>query len=312
MNNAEITHPLFRQAVEAIDAGEADTLAQLLESNPGLVRHRLEIPGEGYFGHPYLLWFIADNPIRVERLPSNIVAITRLIVEAVRKQAGESLQQQLDYTLGLVVTGRIPRDCGVQGELIDLLVDAGAVPGNGTGALAHGNPEAALRLIQRGGPLTLATAVGLGFAEDVERLLPGGDKEERQVAFVMAAFYGRADLSMRLIRADVDLNAFPGNQTGFHAHATALHQAVCSGSLAAVKVLVEAGADRTLKDRIYECTPLDWAEYLLRDEDIGKDGKERLGRIADYLRQEGREGQEGHGGEGGEARGGKGGAGQGG
>jgi hypothetical protein len=146
-------------------------------------------------------------------------------------------------------------------------------------------------LIQRGGPLTLATAVGLGFAEDVERLLSGADKEERQVAFVMAAFCDRADLLMRLIRSDVDLNAFPGNQTGFHAHATALHQAVSSGSMAAVKILVEAGADLTLRDRIYEGTPLDWAEYLLRDEDIGKDGKERLGRIADYLRHEGQGGE---------------------
>ena len=46
-----------------------------------------------------------------------------------------------------------------------------------------------------------------------------------------------------------------------YSHATALHHAVCSGSLDAVKVLVEAGADLATKDTIYEGTPLGWAEY---------------------------------------------------
>jgi peptide-methionine (S)-S-oxide reductase len=45
------------------------------------------------------------------------------------------------------------------------------------------------------------------------------------------------------------------------AHSTPLHQAVSSGSLAAVQVLVEAGADLTTRDRIYDGTPLGWAEH---------------------------------------------------
>lgn len=43
--------------------------------------------------------------------------------------------------------------------------------------------------------------------------------------------------------------------------ATALHHAVWSGSLDAVKVLVEAGADLIRRDTIYDGTPLWWAKY---------------------------------------------------
>jgi peptide-methionine (S)-S-oxide reductase len=48
---------------------------------------------------------------------------------------------------------------------------------------------------------------------------------------------------------------------------------VDSGSLDAVRVLVEAGADRGARDRIHSGTPLGWAEYLERPE------------IAAYLRE---------------------------
>jgi peptide-methionine (S)-S-oxide reductase len=50
---------------------------------------------------------------------------------------------------------------------------------------------------------------------------------------------------------------------------------VYSGSLDAVKVLVEAGADLDTKDTIYEGTPLGWAEY-------GKQAE-----IAEFLREKG-------------------------
>lgn len=60
---------------------------------------------------------------------------------------------------------------------------------------------------------------------------------------------------------------------GFHPHGTALHHAVDSGSLETVKVLVETGAGLGTKDRIYDGTPLDWAEHLQRTE------------IAAYLRE---------------------------
>lgn len=303
MDSVEITDPLFRRAVEAIDAGDLITLSQLLDEHPGLIRQRLDVPVTGYFRHPFLLWFIAGNPVRAERLPANIVEITDLLIKAARGHEGGDLrqdggdpqqegngafQQKLDYTLGLVATGRVPRDSGVQAELINLLIDAGAAPDNGIGALAHGNAAAAKQLIERGGKLTLAAAAGLGLEDEVARLTPGAGKDERELAVVVAAFYGRAELLSQLIGPDaptgqdIDLESYPKEGTGFHTHGTALHQGVSSGSMEAVKVLVEAGANTRLKDRIYGGTPYDWAEYLSREPD-STDKKEKYKRIAEYL-----------------------------
>ena len=131
-------------------------------------------------------------------------------------------------------------------------------------------------------------------------MMAGTGKREKQLALVVAAFYGRADILARLIEfgrgpgtgpaasggegAGMDLDAYPDEASGFHSHGTALHQAVSSGSLAAVKVLVEAGADAGKRDRIYDGTPLDWAEYMKREPGVGEEEKKKFGRILEYLR----------------------------
>ena len=262
MNNSDIKDPVFREAVEAIDAGNTSSLEHLLKTNPQLVNKRLDTPDEGYFKHPYLLWFVADNPIRHEKLPANIVDVTRILIDAVRNNATDSFQQQIDYTLGLVATGRIPRESGVQNEWIDLLIDNGAQPGDGVGALAHGNIDAARHLIKRGGKLTFATAIGLDMQDDISRLAKNSSKSDLEISLMMAAFYGKPDQILFLIGLGVDVNAHIDHSSGFHSHATALHQAVFSTSLESVKVLVDAGADLNAKDLIYDGTPLDWAIYM--------------------------------------------------
>lgn len=77
MDNPEILDPLFREAVSAIDAGDVSALEHLLATHPKLVRDRLDY-GEGYFRQPYLLWFVAENPIRNDKLPRNIYQGTPL------------------------------------------------------------------------------------------------------------------------------------------------------------------------------------------------------------------------------------------
>lgn len=282
MNNSEITDPLFRAAVEATDSGNISLLKKLLQDDPQLVSKRLEVPAEGYFQHPYLLWFVADNPIRHERLPLNITEITRFLIDSVRQNANSSFQEQIDYTLGLVATGRIPKESGVQIELMDLLIDAGAKPGRGHGALAHGNLDAAQRLIERGGELTLATAIGLNRKEDVARLLKKATGEEKQVALITAAYLGKPAMIQSMIDSGVDVNTYIDHSSGFHSHATALHQAVYSGSLDSVKILIEAGADINLEDRIYHGSPLDWSQYLQKEEK-NEGLKEKYWQIEKFL-----------------------------
>ncbi|HMH20147.1 MAG TPA: ankyrin repeat domain-containing protein [Puia sp.] len=287
MKNAEIGDPLFREAVEAIDAGDTTKLESLLVGHPELVRDRLDYPSGAYFKDPWLLYFVADNPIRADRLPENIVEVTRLLIGAVKREATGSAQEQLDYTLGLVATGRIPRECGVQIAMIDLLIDEGARPGGAMGALAHGNIAAAERLIGRGGMLTLAAAVGLDRMDDVERLAPAAGQAERLAALTVAAFYGKSSVISWLLGIGTDPNGYVVEGNGFHSHATPLHQAVYSGVFDAVKLLVEAGARLDVPDKVYGGTPLGWAEYIPSEAGYDEVAKTKFAIIASYLRERG-------------------------
>ncbi|MGZ3946211.1 MAG: hypothetical protein ACXVJB_14800, partial [Mucilaginibacter sp.] len=86
----EFSDPLFREAVEAIDSGDIKTLENMLRAYPNLVRDRLDDPDGGYFKNPYLLWFVADNPIRIDKLAGNIVEVTRLLIDTVKREAAGS------------------------------------------------------------------------------------------------------------------------------------------------------------------------------------------------------------------------------
>ncbi|HMF70756.1 MAG TPA: ankyrin repeat domain-containing protein [Flavitalea sp.] len=273
---------VFRNAVEAIDAGDIGALTKLVKENPGVLSEKLITSDEGYFKDPYLLYFVADNPIRNEKLPANIVAVTKFLINELKAKNVTSLQNQLDYTLGLITTGRISREYGVQIELIDLLIDEGAAPGGGLGALAHGNIDAARHLIKRGGELVLATAVGLEMTEDIKRLLPIATEAEKLSALTVAAFYGKPEMISRLLSSGANPNGYP--EGGFHSHATPLHQAVSSGSLEAVKLLVQAGADLIGADRAYNGTSLGWAMYMQTEEGENEAKKDNYAAIETYLK----------------------------
>jgi peptide-methionine (S)-S-oxide reductase len=282
MTDQNIKDPLFAQAVEAIDTGNFALLNELLEKHPSLITERLDSPTGDYFDSPYLVWFVADNPIRNGKLPDNIVEVTAMLAAAVKQYAPETAAQQLDYTLGLVATGRIPRESGRQLEMMDVLIDAEAKPGGGEGALANGNAEAAKHLIERGGKLTLPTAVGLGRMDDVNRLLPLATPAERITALTTAAFCGNVTMLSHLLKAGVDPNGYPEKGSGFHSHATPLHQAVASGSLTCVKLLLDAGAKTDARDTIYDGTPLGWAMYMQTETD-DEGMRKRYQAIEKYL-----------------------------
>jgi len=284
MKNSDINDAVFLEAVEAIDTGNISLLKDLLDKHPRLVHDRVSTPNEeGYFKDPYLLWFVADNPIRHPKLPGNITEITALIIQKQKQENVTTLKSQLDYTLGLVATGRIPRESGVQIALMDLLIDEGATPGKGAGALAHGNKEAAGHLIERGGKLTLSVAIGLDRIEDVMRLLNDASPSEKQIALMTAAFYGKADMITLLLKHGADPNGYIESSSGFHSHASPLHQAVYSGSLESVKRLVEAGAKTDLTDKVYHGTAPGWARYMQEEEAGTEEEKQKYAAIATYL-----------------------------
>jgi peptide-methionine (S)-S-oxide reductase len=256
--------PQFEQALAAMDRGDVPALEHLLAEHPGLVRERAEHPEE-YFRRPFLLWFVAENPVRHGRLPANIADAARVVVEAARRERVDTLQVQLDYALALVCSGRVPRESGVQQALIDALADAGAdVTEALEPALAHREHGAVEHLLRRGARPTLALAASRGQASEVARRAPDASPRDLQAGLIAAASDGQAPVIPELLRHGAQLDGY--GPDGFHPHATALHQAVAAGSLAVVRTLVEAGAALTLKDSIHDGTPLDWAEYLQRPE----------------------------------------------
>lgn len=284
MADPDLLDSRFCEAVSAIDAGDVATLEQLLASHPRLLRDRLDSPGawlrdkvggalEEFFERPYLLWFVAEDPVRNNKLPANIASVASAIIRAAEREGVESLQEQLDYALRLVAWSWVARDCGVQIGLIDALVDAGASFGSTPeDALVNGNFDAARHLVERGAKLTLAAALCLGYREDAARLAQTADARHRQFSFVLAALNGKAEALATLLELGVDVNA---PSPDLMSHATPVHHAVWSGSLEAVKVLVEAGAALDTRDTLHGGTPLGWAEHGKRAE------------IADYLRKKG-------------------------
>lgn len=247
-----IGDPVFREAVRLVDAGDVEGLRRLLAQRPALARQRVYFSASAYFGMPGLLQFVAQNPIRQESMP-RAVEIAEAILDA-----GPSKDDVTD-TLGLVATGRVPRENGVQAALIDLLCRHGATVGNLNGVLAHGEFAAVEALLRHGAPLTLPAAAALGRLSEFENLLPSASPEDRHLALALAAQFGRAPVLRRLLDAGEDPNRY--NPPGAHAHSTPLHQAVVNGQEEAVRLLLAAGARQDIPDTLFQGTALGWAEH---------------------------------------------------
>lgn len=275
MDSLESFEALFKQAVLAIDAGNENRLRQLLDAHPEVATGRLYSPGSwlteqigdalnSFFKDPYLLWFVSEDPVRNNTLPLNIAEIAKIIIEAARKQNASNLQEQLDYGIRLVAWSWVARECDVQNDLLDVMIDAGAsTDGVSNDALVNGNDGAAEHLINRGAKLTLATALCLGKWREADELTSTANYDQKQFSLVLAALLGKAEAVARLISQGVDINE---PSKFLYSHGTPVHHAVWSGSLETVKLLVEAGANLETRDNIYDGTPLGWAEYGKRDE----------------------------------------------
>lgn len=247
---------IFRQAVELLDSGDIEGLRNHLCEHPGLVLQHVTFEGRNYFQNPALLEFVAENPVRRGTLPANIVPMAKMILDAGAKRDTSAVNE----TLGLVCSGRVPRECGVQAPLIHLLCDYGADPQSGMRpALAHGEFEAVNCLIARGARIDLPVAAALGRREDVQQSLATAHAGDRHRGLALAARFGHTEIVRLLLDAGEDPNAY--NPAGFHGHSTPLHQAALAGHFEVVRLLVERGAILDLKDTLWQGTPADWARH---------------------------------------------------
>ncbi|HEV7424747.1 MAG TPA: ankyrin repeat domain-containing protein [Thermoanaerobaculia bacterium] len=243
----------FEQAADVIVSGDIATLRRLLDESRELVRQRSSRAHQST-----LLHYVSANGIEDfrQRTPSNIVAITRLLLDAGAEVNAESdAYGGHSMTLGLVATSVHPEAAGVQIELMELLIDRGAmierVPGEAVwGCLANGRSLSARFLATRGAHLNFENAAGVGDLDRVKELLPAASAEEIGKGFVWACEYGHNDIVTFLLDRGVD-PAFGGG-----AGMTGLHLAAHEGQLDTVKLLLAHNALLEVKNS-YGGTVLD-------------------------------------------------------
>ena len=269
----------FEAGVEAVVNGAVATLEQLLRKNPDLIRARSRRTH-----HATLLHYVGANGIEGfrQKTPKNAVDVARVLLEA-----GAEVDSTADLyggttTLGLVATSIHARIAGVQGELIDLLLDhrsvldvavastytAGSVV---NACLANGRPESAELLAKRGAQLDLEGSAGVGrldlvrgFFDENGNLKANATKAQMEAGFRWACEYGRSEVVNFLLDRGVDISA--GANTGL----TGLHWAVVGGQMETINLLLKRGAPLEAKNA-YGGTVLDQALWCLVNGDPGID-----------------------------------------
>jgi Ankyrin repeats (many copies) len=253
---------LFREAVRALDAGDVERLAALLDEHPSLARHWCRTGKwyeSGYFAGATLLQHVAGNPDRGSPLPTNVVEIARLLL------GREVDQRAVQDTAGLVLTSRQASEAGVALPLLDLLVAAGATvdladPELLSAPLLNHAPATAEELIRRGAAMDLRHAAALGRVEAVRDMLALDiDREMLEEALAFACVCGRSDTAAVLVRhgARGDVLVTPGGRPP----RTALHEAANRGHDDLVRLLVDSGADPSVAEPRWGGTAADWAEH---------------------------------------------------
>ena len=291
-------HPYFQQALETLDQGDAITLASMLVDHHDLVE--AQYMGEedsygGYFWRPTLLHHVAGNPIRGQ-LPENIITITKALLEAgadVNSTCGGGPNQPNSggaTVLGLLVSGKQAHLQGFTKELLDLFLDAGAAlnpDGQGGAmwiALYHtvehqGQREVAQMLYEHGHPVDFCYAAGLGLNEKVlsyfnpdgslkpesdlyyQHQRPSGEAKEQDIlndALMFAAVGNAVETATLLLDKGAQINAI---RPWAHEQVTPLHLAAWAGWKKTTQLLLDRGADHTIKDANHDTTPAGWAQY---------------------------------------------------
>jgi Ankyrin repeats (many copies) len=246
----------FERAAEAIVTGELPTLQRLLREDPALVRARSSREHRAT-----LLHYVSANGVESyrQRTPDNILEIARHLLDA-----GAEVDAVADVyggltTFALVVTSESPRRAGVQNDLADLLLARGArmPPDIVRYCLVNGCPEAAAHLAQRGAPVDVVGAAGIGRLDLVRQVVeaPGGlSEKDGGAAMVMAAWYRRHDVIALLL----DHGVTPGARRD-HDGQTALHVAAYQGDTALVELLLRHRAPLEVTDAVYGTPPMVWA-----------------------------------------------------
>ena len=282
---ARVNSPVsaFEAAADAIVNGDAETLRQLLDAHPELVRQRSTREH-----HSALLHYASANGVEDfrQKTPPNVVEITNLLLDA-----GAEVDAESDAygggctTLGLVATSMHPARAGLQVPLLQTLLDRGArfdrpsAGGNSQSivhaCVANGQPVAAKFFADLGAPLDLESAAVLGRLDLLRNYLdesgparPHPDRKQIESAFFYACGAGSAPAADFLLDRGVDLEAH--NEEG----QTGLHWAAWGAHIDVLRLLLKRGASVHIKDNRFHAIPLDMALWLW-DNTTDKEERER-------------------------------------
>ena len=212
LENTQSTVTNFEAGVDAIVAGDEQSLAALLGKDPALARAR------SLREHcSTLLHYCSANGVEDfrQKTPGNIVAIARMLLDA-----GAAVNAESDAygggstTLMLTATSVHPERIGVQIPLMELLLERGStIDGRENTVnvcLRNGRRAAAEFLAARGGRLDLEGACGVGAIDAVQAFFAedGGRKSSataQQLAdgFGWACEFGRLNVVEFLLQHGV-------------------------------------------------------------------------------------------------------------
>ncbi len=230
----------FEKAADAIVGGDVAAVKRLLREHPKLIRARSTREHEAT-----LLHYVAANGVESyrQKTPKSIVEITEVLL-----QAGAEIDAEANVygggctTLGLAATSVHPERADVQEALLQILLDHGArmedPPSAGNkhslilACLANGQPKAAEFLANRGAPLDLAGAAGIGRLDVVSGLIDEATGRQLDKGFLYACLYGHRDVVQCFLERGMGLAAHGGDGQ------TPLHMAVIGGHLETVKLLL--------------------------------------------------------------------------
>lgn len=190
------------KAVEAIQKGEVEKLARLLDEDPGLVGRRID-------GQRTLLHVATDWPGHFPRVRETIALLAARGADLNPAFEGASHHRE-----GPLHWAASSDDLEALNALLDAGADIempGAVIGGGaplSDAVAFRNWRCARRLVERGAKTTIWQAAALGLLEQVEGHFREGPVEGREVtnAFWASCDGGQLKVAEYLLARGADVN----------------------------------------------------------------------------------------------------------
>lgn len=260
----------FEFAADAVIEGNAETLQRLLRDDPKLIQERSTREHRAT-----LLHYVSANGVEDyrQKCPGNALEIAKILLKAGAEVNAPANAYGKSTALGLVATSIHPARAGVQIDLLQTLIAAGASVDGAPGgwnplnaALANGRPEAAEFLAHNGARIDLEGAAGLGRLDLVKTffnqdgsLKSNAAKAQLESGFMWACEYGRVNVVEFLLNSGFAVDTQASGMTG-------LHWAVIGGHLDTIKFLLRCGAPLEVKNH-YGGTVLGQATWAVTHSD---------------------------------------------